>query len=260
MKILFINDDGYDAIGIQSLYKEFAPHCDAYMCAPLHHKSAFSHAIYIHGSLELQELKGDVKGFALDGTPADCARASFNGLFDEEFDIVLSGINDGVNAAQDIFYSGTVGAARESSFQQKLAIAFSLDYYNETLCKESKEQLFTYTSKISRKIVESLPADLLSYKNSIININFPPTTKPKGIKLTDVGQHDFHTIVTRRKDNGIDRVDIDVEHRGSLSGEGTDSYHLQEGYIVVTALHQGVVLDKKLQEKLQYLEKLSLDI
>ena len=39
MKILFINDDGYDAIGIQTLYKAFVNHYDSYMCAPLTHKS-----------------------------------------------------------------------------------------------------------------------------------------------------------------------------------------------------------------------------
>lgn len=261
MKILFVNDDGYDAIGIQSLYKAFSPYHDSYMCAPLSQKSAFSHAINCSDHLELKVLDGDVKGYALDSTPADCTRVSLNGLFDFPFDLILSGINYGVNAAQDIFYSGTVGAAREASFHGNLAIALSLNLESKAIIAESVvEEIFNYSAQMARRIVENLPEEIWQYKHSIININFPPVLKAKGIKLTTIGKHEYHTELCHSSIDDRDYVKIDTINKNMGSGIGTDIYHLAEEYIVVTALFQGVSLDQNLQSKLAFLEDLSTEI
>ncbi len=262
MKILFINDDGYDAIGIQTLYKEFTKHYDSYMCAPLTHKSAFSHAINYYDHLELKKLTGNIKGFALDGTPADCARASLQGLFEEKFDLVLSGINYGVNAAQDIFYSGTVAAAREATFHGVMAIAISLHIHDTEghIITDDIKKIFSYTANITKRIVDQLPRELLQYKESLININFPDLIPAKGIKVTTLGLHSYVTQLDHSSKDNKDYVKINTVDKSVSTGIGTDVYHLNEGYIVVTALHKGISYDDILQSKLGFVEQISVDL
>lgn len=262
MKILFTNDDGYDAIGIQTLYHTLSQECDAYICAPLTHKSAFSHAINYADYLKLVPLTPPLKGFALDSTPADCARSALLGLFDFKFDLVLSGINYGVNAAQDIFYSGTIGAAREASFHGVMAIAISLDiitHTDEHIITEEIKNYFNYAAKIMSRIVKSLPQQILDYKGSIININFPSKIPAKGIKLTSVGQHIYTTELkhdTQGNDQYIKILSVD---RAPGTSSDTDVFALDKGYIVVSALKKGIVLDTELQSQLQFLEDISIE-
>ncbi|MGL4366769.1 MAG: 5'/3'-nucleotidase SurE [Brevinemataceae bacterium] len=267
MKILFTNDDGYDAIGIQTLYREFSSTSkyDTFMCAPLRHKSAFSHAINYYDHLELVDLKKmNIQGFALDSTPADCVRSGLGGLFDTKFDLVLSGINYGVNAAQDIFYSGTIGAAREATFHGIMAVASSLDIQMHEQDFEHKidnniEQVFQYAAKIMQRIVDSFPKEILQYRGSVININFPQLVPAKGIKLTSVGDHRYSVKLEHKKSKESHYVRIASVRDQLVSAEGSDVHHLEEGYIVVTALHRGVVIDDILQSKLHFLEKVSID-
>ncbi len=256
MRILVTNDDGYNSIGIRHLYDAFKEGYEAFLCAPLTQKSAFGHAINYADYLELKTLKAPVKGYAFDSTPADCARIALNGLFSERFDLVVSGINYGVNVAQDIFYSGTVGAAREASFNDLMAVAFSLDLQEPD---SRAEKLFAYSAKIARKIIDSLHQEIIDYRGSIININFPQTMPAKGIKLTDIGSHHFKTSLKRTERDGKDFVWIYTEDVQLASDKGTDVYELRDGWITVTALRKGVVLDPKLQSMLSYLEKLSVD-
>lgn len=260
MNILFTNDDGYDAVGINTAYEEFAPHYNVYMCAPLRHKSAFSHAINAWDDLELIKLTGKVKGFALDGTPADCTKAATLGLFEDlTFDLVLSGINFGINAAQDVFYSGTVGAAREAMFQDVFAIASSLDIKSSLNQAATTPEIFAYSARILRRIVEALPPDILTYKDSIININFPYTLSAKGIKCAQPGKHNYNTQVNVFEKEGTSFLNF----RGSSTHPGASPEHdlslLDENYVVVTALYHGVVLDPVLQKQLLFLEDISLE-
>lgn len=261
MNILFTNDDGYDAIGINTAYEEFAPHYNIYMCAPLRHKSAFSHAINAWDDLELIELTGKTKGFALDGTPADCAKAATLGLFGNlKFDLVLSGINFGINAAQDIFYSGTVGAAREAMFQGVFAIASSLDIRLDLDHDEaSAPEIFAYSARILRRIVEALPPKILTYKDSIININFPYTLSAKGIKCAQLGKHDYNTRVNVFEKEGTSFLNFSSRSTHPAASTEHDLSLLDENYVVVTALYHGVVLDPVFQKKLLFLEDISLE-
>jgi len=263
MKILFTNDDGYDAIGIQTLYHAFVDEYGSYLCAPLTHKSAFSHAINYADNLKLVPLHTPLKGYALDSTPADCARSALLGLFDFDFDLILSGINYGINVAQDIFYSGTVGAAREASFHNVMAIALSLDIISHTtehIITEDIKKSFNYAAKITKRIVKNLPKEVLDYKGSIININFPNIIPAKGIKLTTIGKHAYVTEIKHNTFNDEQFIKIYTINRAPGTGENTDVYALDQGYIVVTALEKGVVLDPILQEKLKFIENISISI
>ena len=126
--ILITNDDGISAGGIIRLARAAQAFGRVYVAAPEAQRSAASHSITLHGTIDVFRAEfpvPGVKAFACSGTPGDCVRLGCTVLLPEKPDAVLSGINFGYNAASDIQYSATAGAAFEGAFQGCLAIAFS---------------------------------------------------------------------------------------------------------------------------------------
>lgn len=124
MNILIANDDGVFAPGIQALVDALKPLGRVVVVAPESERSGFSSALTLDRPLRPIQIAEDV--WAVNGTPADCVYLSMNGLFDFEFDLVVSGINSGANLGDDVLYSGTVGAAFEGRLMKQPAIAVSL--------------------------------------------------------------------------------------------------------------------------------------
>ncbi|MDY5355805.1 MAG: 5'/3'-nucleotidase SurE, partial [Eubacteriales bacterium] len=126
MKILLTNDDGIGARGIRVLCDFAETLGEVTVVAPKTEQSAKSHGINIHSEMEIKEVDfpGAVRAFAVDSTPADCVRFALLGL-GEKFDLVLSGINCGLNIGTDIVYSGTVGAIFEAAAEGVPAVAVS---------------------------------------------------------------------------------------------------------------------------------------
>jgi len=126
MRILIANDDGIDAPGIALLRRAAARVAsDIWVVAPERKWTAASHHLSFDRDLTLTRREQQV--YALDGTPADCVVAAMAVLFRNggRPDLVLSGVNDGRNAAEDAAYSGTLSIAREASFWDMPAIGFS---------------------------------------------------------------------------------------------------------------------------------------
>mgnify|MGYP002706728029 FL=1 len=172
MKILLTNDDGIGAKGISVLANWAKRLGEVTVIAPKSEQSGKSHGINIHSEMEIKEVDfpGAERAFAVDSTPADCVRFALLGL-GEKFDLVLSGINCGLNIGTDIVYSGTVGAIFEAAAEGVPAVAVSTqpDYldgvgdhldrvcdffvkhgllshsslYNVNIPKDAKEILFT---------------------------------------------------------------------------------------------------------------------
>ncbi len=122
MKILVTNDDGIDAPGITALVKAASEHGQVVVVAPSRPMSGASHQVTVDQPLVVHSL-GEER-YAVDGSPADCARA---GLLEicPDADWVLAGINLGANLGVDVWMSGTVGAAREAALLGYPAIAWS---------------------------------------------------------------------------------------------------------------------------------------
>lgn len=126
MRILIANDDGIEAPGIALLRRAAARVAsDIWVVAPERKWTAASHHLSFDRDLTLTRREERV--YALDGTPADCVVAAMTVLFRNggRPDLVLSGVNDGRNAAEDAAYSGTLSIAREASFWDIPAIGFS---------------------------------------------------------------------------------------------------------------------------------------
>ena len=128
MKICITNDDGIRSEGLQRLVQWAQKLGEVYVYAPKVEQSAKSHAVEIHKPFEAKtdEVPGAVKAWAVDSTPADCVRFAVLGQH-EHFDLVISGINRGLNIGQDIMHSGTCSAAMEAVALGINALALSTE-------------------------------------------------------------------------------------------------------------------------------------
>ncbi len=124
--VLLSNDDGYDAPGIVQARAALAEWADVITVAPETEQSATSHALSLARPLRPRKVEPGV--FAIDGTPADCVYVALHAgdrFLPRRPDLVVSGINRGLNLGQDVFYSGTVAAAREGALRNLPALAAS---------------------------------------------------------------------------------------------------------------------------------------
>jgi 5'-nucleotidase len=122
--LLVTNDDGVDAPGIRALAASLESLGDVYVVAPDREVSACGQSLTLGRPVEAREVAPRI--FAANGTPADCVGLAAHRLLGRRPDLVISGINRGPNLGEDVFYSGTVGGAREAVFLGIPALAVSL--------------------------------------------------------------------------------------------------------------------------------------
>jgi len=128
MRICITNDDGIHSEGLLRLVQWAQKLGEVHVYAPKVEQSAKSHAVEIHKPFEAKpaQVPGAVTAWAVDSTPADCVRFAVLGRH-EHFDLVISGINRGLNIGQDIMYSGTCSAAMEAVALGMNALALSTE-------------------------------------------------------------------------------------------------------------------------------------
>ena len=164
-KILITNDDGINADGIIRLAQAATEFGEVWVVAPDSQRSAMSHSITLRHSVDAWKVDFPVPGvhaYACSGTPGDCVRIGSLNIVPEKPDHVFSGINYGFNAASDIQYSATAGAAFEAAFQGIHTIAFS-----EDAC-----EIHEVTERYLKEIIAELLNKPLGV-NQIWNVNFP---------------------------------------------------------------------------------------
>ena len=175
MKILITNDDGIENKGIRLLAQWAKKLGEVTVVAPKTEQSAKSHAIEFVKPIEIKKTNflDGVTAYAMDSTPADCVRFAVLGL-KEKYDLVLSGINKGVNLGADIVYSGTVGAVFEAGRLGLKAIAFSAFPDGQEIAAGYLDEVYAYLQE--RNLLQETP---------IFNINIP--NEVKGIRITYQG-------------------------------------------------------------------------
>ncbi|HHT39415.1 MAG: 5'/3'-nucleotidase SurE [Acholeplasmatales bacterium] len=179
MKILIVNDDGYQAEGLKILIELLKPLGQLYVLAPKKHHSGMSNAITIRKKIKIKEIfyPGVIKAYRINGYPADCTRMSevlFKGI---KFDLFVSGINEGANIGSNIIHSGTVGAAVEALYLKIPAIAVSSPFLK-----------YSNAKKYTLSIIKTLVANELVSSDYLLNINYPlEDSTPKGIYFAHQG-------------------------------------------------------------------------
>ena len=225
MKILITNDDGVDTLGIRLLAQWAKKLGEVTVVAPKVEQSAKSHAIELIKPIEIKEVPfiDGVKAYSLDSTPADCVRFAVLSL-QEQFDLVLSGINRGVNLGADVVYSGTIGAVFEAIRMGIPAIAFSS-------FPDGQEAATKYLDEVYEYLIQN---DLFA-QNPIYNVNIP--NEAKGIRMTYQGsQYYSDAFIKIEGTENLYRQDGEPIADVCPDDMDRDSVALQTGYISITPL------------------------
>jgi 5'-nucleotidase len=229
VNILVTNDDGVYSYGLKVLAREMRKIGNVYIVAPLSEKSATSHSLTLHRPLRVKRI-GVKQTYAVNGTPTDCVNLALNGLLKVRPQIVVSGINNGPNLADDITYSGTVAAAIEATLLGVPAIAISIAGRNKLYYKAAQE----IASKLVKKVIEeSLPPNVL------LNVNVPnlPENKIKGYRFTRQGKRQYGDSIIEKVDpRGEKYYWIGGDILGDKPIENSDVEAVREGYISITPI------------------------
>lgn len=178
--ILVTNDDGYRAKGMQAAIEVARHFGRVIVVAPEDTQSGMSQAITMYNPLFLRK-RHEEEGltiYSFSGTPVDCVKMAFDYLLrDKRVDLVLSGINHGSNAAVNVLYSGTMGAAIEGSFYGCPAIGLSLTDH-------ASDADFTAAVHFGRQIVGRIVEGDVELP-CCLNVNFPIASieQIRGIRL-----------------------------------------------------------------------------
>lgn len=175
MNILITNDDGAGASQLPTLIQWARKLGNVTVVVPKYEQSGKSHSIEIHKPFEAKQLPlaAGITIWVVDSTPADCVRFACSCL-KQSFDLVISGINRGLNLGHDIMYSGTFAAACEAVNNGIKALALSTSIKNYDNATEHLDEIFRYLNE--HQLLE---------RNDIYNINIP--MNPKGIRITRQG-------------------------------------------------------------------------
>ncbi len=251
MRILITNDDGIFSEGLRELAEAMAKHGEIVVVAPDREQSACGHSLTLNRPLRLQKVREH--WYAVDGTPTDCVNMAVHGLLKEAPpDLVVSGINFGVNLGDDVTYSGTVSAAFEANLHKIPAFAFSQQIgegFSFARAAESAGEI------VGTLLETGLPRDLL------LNVNFPAQTPHRGLRWTKLGKRYYEQSIVEKTDPmGRKYYWISGVPRWELGQEGTDHAALSTGYISVTPLHldltdyRGLEEEAPLRDRLEHLE------
>jgi len=165
-KILLTNDDGIRAEGLYALYRELHNVAEVAVVAPSGERSACGHSITLSHPLRIEEIRRNDQfyGYAINGTPADCVKLAVSVILETPPDIVISGINWGLNTGAHIMYSGTVSAAVEAAILGIPAMAVSLAPVDPAH--------FGFSAQFARKLALVIVQQGLP-PGTLLNINVP---------------------------------------------------------------------------------------
>lgn len=215
MRILITNDDSVNAKQLLPLIKWCQKFGEVTTVVPLEQQSGKSHGIEIFNPFEVRKviLDSETTVIAVDSTPADCVRYAVLGL-EQKFDLVISGINRGLNIGTDTLYSGTVAAVQEAGILGIPAIALSTNPENYDYVIDYLDRIYDYV--VSHKLLQ---------KHSLYNINIP--SNPKEILITRLGGSYYSDsfidagdgrVVASGKCVYVDSGNLELDTDATLSG------------------------------------------
>lgn len=224
-RILVSNDDGISAPGLIALEASMLQLGEVYTVAPQAEQSAASRHITLRKPFSYRAA-GE-RRWAVDGTPADCAMMALTLLLDFRPDLVVSGINNGPNLGENVYYSGTVAVAAEGAKYGIPSIAFSVDQ------RENIDYLPTaeLAAKIARRVLDA------GLKPGVaLNVNVPHPSY-RGVKIThQCSKISRNVMVETRDPYGRKYYWMDEEIPLEEADEGSDYAAIREGYVSITPL------------------------
>lgn len=239
MKILLSNDDGVNALGMNTLAQVLSEIADVVIVAPDRNRSGASNSLTLETPLRVNQVRPNV--YSVQGTPTDCVHFALNELMKGDMpDLVVSGINHGANLGDDVLYSGTVAAAMEGHFLGVQSIAISLVGHTH----------FDTAAHIAKEVVLQhvkcpIPAQYL------ININVPdlPLEQLAGTQVTRLGaRHHAEDMIKQLDPRGQEVYWLGPPGKEADAGEETDFYAIEKGEVSITPLKVDLTAHEAIQQ------------
>jgi 5'-nucleotidase len=232
VQILLTNDDGIYAPGLAALERELVKLGDVCVVAPATEQSGVGHSVTFLTPLIVKEIfDGDRRrGFAVEGSPADCVKIAVAEFCPRRPDLVVSGINGGLNAGINVLYSGTVAAAIEGAFFDLTSIAVSLEY--------NEQAQFDKAAVVARSVIEQI----LQQKrpgSQLYNLNIPTVAleQPSQLRIVPMGVARYGEDYIERRDPRGRRYFWATNDPAPTPGlEETDLTALAKGHVTLTPL------------------------
>jgi len=238
LKILVSNDDGIYARGLWALVRELKGVGEVIVVAPDREQSAVGTSVTLHYPLRVKKVKprlSGVEAYAVEGTPADSVILGLRMLAKGDIDLVISGINEGLNLGNDVFISGTVGAALQGYFYEIPAIAVSAAFAGNKVRFDTAARMGALLAKrVQQK--DLLPGTLL-------NVNLPhlPLRKIQGIEATRLGRRSYRDDIKKGNDGRRDYYWIVRSEPELGEQKGTDIWAIRQNKISITLIRGHLV-------------------
>lgn len=246
MQILVTNDDGIYAPGLAALEQEMRRLGDVCVVAPATEQSGVGHSITFLSPLVCKEVyDGDrFRGYAVEGSPADSVKIGVFEFCPTRPDLVVSGINGGLNAGINVLYSGTVAAAIEGAFFGITSIAVSLEF--------DEHARYAEAARLARYVIEQI----LARKGpgpQLYNLNIPTAALAEGnrprLKVVpmDVIRYGEH-FIKRQDPRGRTYYWATSDPPPRPAEHETDLTELAKGYVTLTPLQYNMTEQRVMQE------------
>lgn len=229
IRILVTNDDGIHSPGLTTLAKALAKLGEVWVVAPDRERTAVAHAVTLHKPLRAQEM--GKRMFAVNGTPVDCVNLAVLNLLPKPPDLLVSGINKGVNLGDDVLYSGTVSAAMEGTILGVPSMAVSQEGHDRFHFEAGAR----YAVRVAKLILrEGLPAETL------VNLNVPdrPFNAIVGARVTCLSRRRFENPIIEKMDpHGRTYYWIAGTRVSWSRDKNADHEAIEEGAVSLTPIH-----------------------
>jgi 5'-nucleotidase len=234
MRILVSNDDGIYSPGIAALAEVASEFGSVRVVAPDVERSSMGHAITASRPLSYRETKlHNLTAYRVNGTPADCVALAVYHW--HKVDVVLSGINLGLNLGNAIWHSGTLAAAKQAALLGLRGVALSAPAGTEPDFEPFKPWI--------RQVLQTLLAETAL---PLVNVNFP--RRPRGLVWTRVSVRHYDGRIVPTKDPlGHDLYWFTVTPVEGTE-EGTDRWAVERGWTSLTPLRLDLSDEVKLAD------------
>lgn len=231
-RVLVTNDDGIDSPGIIRLVEALRHNFDVTVAAPSTDWSGAGTSIGRfdpRAGIPMRRVPLDgARAYAIDGPPGLAVMSAALGAFGDPFDVVVSGINAGINTGHSVIHSGTVGAALTARTFGAHGVAVSLvpsdPWQWDTAAAIGRAAACWVTAR------ERAPLTL--------NINVPsvPLDQVRGLRRCEIGDFGYFRVAIA--DEGTEKLEFEVLADNASAPEGSDSWLLGQGFATITALGQ----------------------
>lgn len=245
MQILLTNDDGIYAPGLAAMERALARLGDVTVVAPAIEQSGVGHSItFLSPLMAAEAFDGERKrGWAVEGSPADCVKLAVGRFCPRRPDLIVSGINGGFNIGINVLYSGTVAGATEGALFGIPSVAVSLEW--------DEKPKFDKAAKLAVGLIDEIVKQQDADSSPLYNINIPTTALERPTEVRVV------PMATARWPADFDER-IDPKGRRyywamgtpptAVAGGLTDLEAIQQGYVTLTPLRIDRTEHNRLEE------------